>query len=212
MPRPQRLGRFGLLIVLFGLALGSFSTAGEDATKCRLYVATPGIRDLLEYGGHGLLVFDIDNAHSFVKRIPTAGLRPDGKPDNVKGICASEITKRLYISTTKTITCLDLLTNSILWEKEYEGGCDRMSLSPDGKTIYAPSFEKDNWNVIDAISGAAIAKIVPKSGRAQHDLRARRQGSLPGRSTFAALVDRRHKHAYDREPPVLSPPRFDRSP
>ena len=159
----------GLCFAL-ALGLGSYATArtkagaGEDAPKRLLYVATPGIRDDLQYGGHGLLVFDIDNGHSFVKRIPTAGLRKDGKPDNVKGICASEITKRVYIGTTMTITCMDLTTNSILWEKPYEGGCDRAALSPDGKTLYAPSFEKDTWNVIDAISGEAIAKLTPKSG------------------------------------------------
>src|SRR6478672_1073803 len=54
-----------------------------------LYVAVPGIRNYLEYGGHGLLVFDIDNGHKFVKRIKTSGLNKQGTPDNVKGICAS---------------------------------------------------------------------------------------------------------------------------
>lgn len=51
-------------------------------------VAAPGIRNYLAYGGHGLIVFDIDNDHKFVKRIPTGGLGRDGKPINVKGICA----------------------------------------------------------------------------------------------------------------------------
>ena len=54
-----------------------------------LYVATPGVRNYLEYGGHGLLVFDIDHGHKFVKRIKTAGLDPaTGKPANVKGVAA----------------------------------------------------------------------------------------------------------------------------
>ena len=35
--------------------------------KHYLYVAVPGIRDYLGYGGHGILVFDIDNGHRFVK-------------------------------------------------------------------------------------------------------------------------------------------------
>jgi DNA-binding beta-propeller fold protein YncE len=129
-----------------------------------LYVAVPGIRNYLEYGGHGLLVFDIDHGHRFVKRIPTAGLNEQGKPDNVKGICASAETGRIYISTTKTLTCLDLVPEKIVWERAYEGGCDRMAISPDGKIIYIPSFEKDHWNVLDAQSGDVISKIVPKSG------------------------------------------------
>jgi hypothetical protein len=129
-----------------------------------LYVAEPGIRDYLEYGGHGLLVFDIDHGHKFLRRIATAGLDEKGKPLNVKGVCANAISKRIYISTTRTILCLDLLTDKLLWEKAYDGGCDRLALSPDGKTIYAPSLEGDHWNVVDAMTGAALEKIVRNSG------------------------------------------------
>jgi hypothetical protein len=138
--------------------------ASERAEKHYLYAAVPGIRDYLEYGGHGLLVFDIDNGHKFIKRIPTGGVDKAGKPLNVKGICASAATKRLHISTIKTLMCLDLLTEKVLWEKSYEGGCDRMALSPDGKIIYLPSLESDHWHVVDALSGEVIKKLVPKSG------------------------------------------------
>ena len=50
-------------------------------------------------------------------------------------------TGRIYISTTQQLLCLDLVTEKLLWEKRYEGGCDRMSITPDGKTIYLPSLE-----------------------------------------------------------------------
>ena len=129
-----------------------------------LYVAEPGIRDYLEYGGHGLLVFDINRDHKFVRRIPTGGLDEKGKPLNVKGICASAISKRVYVTTTRTIQCLDLLTDKLLWEKSYEGGCDRLALSPDGKIIYVPSLEGEHWNVVDALTGKAMEKIVRNSG------------------------------------------------
>ena len=129
-----------------------------------LYVAEPGIRDYLEYGGHGLLVFDIDHGHRFVRRIPTGGVDEKGKPLNVKGVCASAVTKRIYVSTTRSILCLDLLTDKLLWEKSYEGGCDRLALSPDGKIIYVPSLEGDHWHVIDALSGVVLQKIVRQSG------------------------------------------------
>ncbi len=136
----------------------------KTAERRLLYVATPGIRNYLEYGGHGVLVFDIDHGHRFVKRIPIAGLDTLGKPLNVKGVCASALTKRLYISTTRTITCLDLVTEKILWEKPYPSGCDRMSISPNGKIMYVPSFEGAQWHVVDALSGDVIAKVVPNSG------------------------------------------------
>jgi hypothetical protein len=146
--------------------LRAFSTFASERTpdKRYLYVAVPGIRDYLEFGGHGLLVFDIDNNHKFVKRIPTKGVDENGKPLNVKGVCASAATKRLHISTIKTLQCVDLLTEKVLWEKAYEGGCDRMALSPDGKIIYLPSLEKDHWHVVDALTGDVIKKLVPRSG------------------------------------------------
>jgi hypothetical protein len=42
--------------------------AGSAAERRFLYVATPGIRNYLEYGGHGVIVFDIDAGYRLVKR------------------------------------------------------------------------------------------------------------------------------------------------
>ncbi len=114
----------------------------EAAEQRLLYVATPGIRDYLEYGGHGLLVFDIDRGPKFVKRIPTGGGDEEGKPINVKGICASAETKRTHISPKGSPICLDMVADKLLWERQYDKGCDRMALSPDGRIIYQPSYEK----------------------------------------------------------------------
>jgi DNA-binding beta-propeller fold protein YncE len=139
------------------------ATRAADVER-RLYVAEPGIRNYLEYGGHGLLVFDIDHGHRFVKRIKTAGLDEKGVPINVKGICASALTKKLYISTIKQLMCIDLVTETLAWEQTFPEGCDRMALSPDGRILYVPSFEGAIWNVVDATSGAVIAKVTPNSG------------------------------------------------
>jgi hypothetical protein len=135
----------------------------QDARRL-LYVAEPGIRDYLEYGGHGLLVFDIDHGHKFVKRIPTAGLDAKGKPLNVKGVCANAATKRIYISTTQQLMCLDLVTEKLLWEKTYDRGCDRMSITPDGGLIFLPSFEGPLWYVVRAEDGEELGRITPDSG------------------------------------------------
>jgi len=128
-------------------------------TKRYLYVAVPGIRDYLGYGGHGILVFDIDNNHKFVKRIPTQGFHPDGKPSNVKGIAVSLPLNSIYVSTIESLQRIDLTTDKLVWEKKFEGGCDRMSVSPDGKTMYLPSFENTFWNVVDCATGDVIKKI-----------------------------------------------------
>jgi DNA-binding beta-propeller fold protein YncE len=152
-----------LLIGAVSLSLMGAERASPAERKL-LYVATPGIRDELQYGGHGILVFDIENGHKFVRRITSAGLNENGKPLNVKGICANINTKRLYVSTTRTLMAFDLASGKLLWEKPYEGGCDRLAISPDGKVIYLPSLEKEHWHVVDALSGEVIKKIVTNSG------------------------------------------------
>jgi DNA-binding beta-propeller fold protein YncE len=153
-----------LVCVFFGLTGDLLFAAPKDSSLHRfLYAATPGIRNYLEYGGHGLLVFDIDAGHKFVKRIPSAGLDAAGKPLNVRGICANAKTQRLYVSTIKTLLCFDLTSDVLLWEKAYEGGCDRMALSPDGRTMYLPSDEQGHWHVIDALDGKVLGKIVLNS-------------------------------------------------
>ena len=129
------------------------------AIKRYLYVAVPGIRDYLGYGGHGILVFDIDNNHRFVKRIPTQGYHPDKTPSNVKGVAVSRALNSIYISTLESLQRIDLTTEKILWEKPFTGGCDRMSISPDGKTMYLPSLEKGFWNVVDCNTGDIVKKI-----------------------------------------------------
>ncbi len=131
---------------------------GDDIHQY-LYVATPGIRDYLGYGGHGLLVFDIENNHSFVKRIPTRGFHADGTPSNVKGIDVSIPLNSIYISTLEGLQRIDLTSGEMIWEIPFEGGCDRMSISPDGRTMYLPSLEKDFWNVVDCESGSVITRI-----------------------------------------------------
>jgi hypothetical protein len=129
----------------------------------RLYVAVPGIRNYLEYGGHGLLIYDIDHRHRLLKRVPTSGLDAKGLPNNVKGICASVVTKRLYISTIEQLMCIDLESEKLLWERRYEGGCDRMSITPDGRLIYLPSLESSFWNVVRGEDGEIVTRIVPNS-------------------------------------------------
>lgn len=129
-----------------------------------LYVASPGIRNYVEFGGVGILVFDMDRGHRFVKRIPTLETPAGAAAENVKGICASARTGRVYMSTPQRLICIDLATEKLLWNRTFDQGCDRMSMTPDGTKIYLPSFEKDLWYVVDAATGNEITRIVPKSG------------------------------------------------
>ncbi len=159
----MKFRRMQMLLTLLA-ALAVTGHAASPNEKHLLYVAVPGIRNYLEYGGIGLLVFDIDNGYKFVKRIPTWSVPAGKEPENVKGIAASAKTGRVYISTINRIAALDIATGKKEWDKAYEGGCDRLAISPDGKILYVPSFEGPHWNVVDAANGNVITKIVPKSG------------------------------------------------
>jgi hypothetical protein len=157
--------RSALILLLTGLIIFVSAFLAHPLPKHHyLYVATPGVRNYLQYGGHGLLVFDMNDDFKFVKRIATGGLDNKGQPSNVKGIAVSLFTHCIYISTIQSLLCLDLLTEKLVWERFYDGGCDRMSISPDGKTIYLPSFEGDDWKVVDAKTGYVLHRLVTHSG------------------------------------------------
>ena len=90
--------------------------------------------------------------------------QPRGEAGQHQGRVRCAATQRLYFTTTKKLYCVDLATEKTLWEKSPPNGTDRMSITPDGKIIYVPSFEKDTWNVIDAATGELITSIETKSG------------------------------------------------
>lgn len=159
---------FASVALLLVLSLSGGRVAADEVPsplQRLLYVASPGVRDYVEWGGHGVLVFDIDQAHRFVKRISLADFGADeqGKVLNIKGICASAANSRLYVSTLKQLIAIDLSTDRVLWQKTFDLGCDRMSISPDGKVMYLPSLEQDAWYIVDAASGNEIKRLLPRS-------------------------------------------------
>jgi hypothetical protein len=144
---------------LLALTIIFLASAAIQAQQRYLYVAVPGIRDYLGYGGHGILVFDINDHHRFVRRIPFLGLHSNGKPSNVKGIAVSIPLNSIYVSTLEALVRIDLSTDSVVWEKPLDGGCDRMAISPDGLTMYLPSLENSWWNIVDCRSGDVVGKV-----------------------------------------------------
>ena len=150
------------------LVAGALAVArsGVRAASSRtlLYVAEPGIRNYTSYGGVGVLVYDATDNYRFVKRIPTWDVPQGQVPDNVKGIAASARTGHLYVTNIRRLCCIDVGTDKIVWDKAPDGGCDRLAISPDGATLYVPSFEGPHWNVLNAGTGDAVAKIVTNSG------------------------------------------------
>jgi len=151
-----------LVLSLTGAAASAVALAQDEHHL--LYVAEPGIRDDAKLGGTGIVVFDIDHDHRFLRRIAVPALGTDAHPIAAKGICASAATGRLFVSTPRDLTCLDLSNDQVVWHKSYDSGCDRMSVSPDGKMLYEPTLEGKYWHVIDADNGNEIGKIITDSG------------------------------------------------
>ena len=69
----MRPGSSAIAFALFALAGVSQLAPSQSAARDRhlLYVAVPGVRNYVEHGGVGILVYDIDDRHRFLKRIPT---------------------------------------------------------------------------------------------------------------------------------------------
>src|SRR4051812_27652373 len=76
-----------------------------------LYVAEPGVRNYVEYGGVGVIVYDIDAGYKFVRRFPTQVVPAGAEPENVKGVAASAATGRLYVTTIRRLMAFDLATD-----------------------------------------------------------------------------------------------------
>jgi len=159
---PVLLSRYVKTLSLLFLGIGSLPLQAQPLQRF-LYVTEPGIRNYTEYGGHGILVYNMDKGYALVKRIPTGSLDSTGHPSNVKGVCVSLATQCIYISTIKSLMCINLQSEKMLWEKTFSKGCDRMAISNDGLTIFQPSFENDRWYVIDARTGALKDEIVLNS-------------------------------------------------
>lgn len=139
-------------VILFATATLAPRTQAQQ-TQRFLYAALPGVGggNNMNYGGAGILVFDIDHGHKFVRRIPLQGAPPDpaassasgrggrgNAQEAIKGIAASAQTARLYVSTSRRLAAYNLLTDKLVWEQSYEGrGTDRIALSPDGQTLHA---------------------------------------------------------------------------
>jgi len=149
-----------LLVALLLLAAAAGAARAPAEQQRYLYVAFPGSDHAPPDRSVSMLVFDITNGHRFVRRIP---LWPAGRgedPETVRGMAASARNGRLYISTTTRLAAFDLKTEKIVWERHDEGRCcDRIAVSPDGQTIYAPASGSAKWYVIHAATGALRAGI-----------------------------------------------------
>src|SRR4249920_1187396 len=145
------------MLGLISAAVGAVSPQASE--RHFLYAAVPD-SDADADRSIRLLVFDIANSHRLVRRIALWPAAPGGEAETVRGITAHAPSRRVYISTTKRLAAIDLGTDRIVWEKSYDGHCcERMAISPDGATIYAPAFGSPRWFVVHAATGELRTSI-----------------------------------------------------
>ena len=155
------------IAALLAVATLPFWSAAAQQPHRYLYVGVPGSdTDFTDRVASGILVFDIEDGHKFVRRISldkpldSARGKVVARDERVRGIAADISTRRLYVSTVERISAIDLLTDRVIWENSYGGQCcDRLDVSPDGATIYAPALGKAAWYVIRAAEGSLITTI-----------------------------------------------------
>jgi len=144
-------------IVLFSLPA---VIPSESSIKRYLYVSTPDGAQKTGRSGTGIMIFDIDNGHKFVRRIEIPVFK-----EGIRGFTGNLSTHSVYFSTTlRRLGRFDLEKEKMIWEKTYPGGCDRSSITPDGKKIYVPtgwwySGEDSGFLVINAKNGKLMKRI-----------------------------------------------------
>ena len=146
-----------LLLLLVALSLLPLHAA-DTALKRYLYMSTP---DGSQPGGSGkgILVFDIDDGHRFVRRIEIPF------KEGLRGFCGNARNHAVYYSSTsRVLGAFDLETEKVLWEKQLEAGVDRACVTPDGRKLYAPT----GWWWRGTNSGMLV--LNPANGEILHRL------------------------------------------
>lgn len=107
-------------------------------------------------------VYEIDRGHNLLKTIPTVS-----NVDDVKGVAVSAATGKLYVayrtrSGVGMIYCLNIYDDAVLWNRAIDPDIDRLSIHPNGRLLYVPTWEggsADYINILDADSGDVIRKV-----------------------------------------------------
>jgi WD40 repeat protein len=167
---PEVLHRFsiaakaGVVLLLCGVAATAPAEASSAASR-HFYAVNQSFTDR-----GSISVYDIDHDHRLVKTIRTVRNVAD-----VKGVAMSAVTGRLYVayrtaSNEGMIYCLNVYDDQVLWNKVIRPDVDRLSISPDGRLLYVPTWEGNTFdfiNVLDAASGDVTRQV--HFSNASHD-------------------------------------------
>ena len=154
-----RVSLIALVLTITTLAFG------QSATKRYIYMSMPDAAQQEGRSGSGILVFDIDNGHKLVKRINVPNFE-----QGTRGFTANKASHSAYFSMSGgRVGRIDLETEKVLWDKTYDRGADRSSITTDGKKLYVPTGywyggEDAGLLVLNAENGEVIKRITVGPG------------------------------------------------
>jgi DNA-binding beta-propeller fold protein YncE len=174
------------VLALMPLAAGAQDTAAVKDNPFRprhrelLYVTLPGTLEAPAYrNGLGIVVLDVNNDYSFVKRIPVFDTPASVSPEQISGVAASPQTNMIYLAARGRLAAVDLATDKVVWSNAFDGGCcERPQVTPDGMTIVVGGDLKDYWYVVDARTGKLKGKMSAPESPNSHNLNISPDGKL----------------------------------
>ena len=156
---PNYLTNLFVLASLLVITAGSVRTteATQSFAPRGLYAVNESSKDR-----GSISVYDIDAGHRLIKTIQTV----PGVGD-VRGVAVSAVTGKLYVayrdfSGTGMVYCLNVYSDTILWNRAVSPGVDRLAINPDGQLLYVPTWEggsADYINVLDANIGDVVREV-----------------------------------------------------
>jgi DNA-binding beta-propeller fold protein YncE len=160
-----RLG-CALALAMILVASGAEQSGAASGTISKADTASQVVASDFIYAAQSdgtIHVYDIDNHHADVKVIRLFSCCAD-----VRGITAAVPTHRLYVMYNRDnqghVAALDVMSDQVLWDRVlHSPGVDRGDVTPDGSSLYIPTWEDDPGSayelVIDAETGTEKARI-----------------------------------------------------
>jgi DNA-binding beta-propeller fold protein YncE len=141
-------------LVLFVVTAAHVTAAPHVTSGRYLYVFPDRGLDVYEIAENDRLVLHLD--------LPQAHA--------MRGVAAAMPTHRLFLSVggnggangNGSLVAIDLLTNRVVWQRNYPTGTDGLAVTPDGSRLYIPVGEHtmdDRWHVANAHTGKIVAEI-----------------------------------------------------
>lgn len=118
--------------------------------------------ELYSFNQNSITLYDMDHGQAQTK---TMALPPS--VHSIRGVSLDVASKALYIaygsnSSNGALLKYDVVTNQVIYTKNYPTGIDSFALTKDGKKIYMPDGDGqgDNlWHIIDTATGNVIGSI-----------------------------------------------------